>query len=90
MRPIRRESGFAIIDSDESKKLFEATALEELRALHIEEDVARIGTGQAGETFPGQQRKRLDIVGVGLPFGGLQRRLMSESAEGVRLDSGNS
>src|SRR6185437_4402220 len=30
------------------------------------------------------------VVGVRVPFGGLQRRLMPEAIEGVRLDSGNS
>src|SRR5437867_3752116 len=51
MRPIRRKPGFAIIDSNESKKIFEAAALGEQRALHIEEDVPSVRTWQAGKTL---------------------------------------
>ena len=51
MRPIRGKSGFTIIDSDESEEVFEAAVLEELSALHIKEDVPRIGMWQSGETL---------------------------------------
>ena len=83
MGPIRRKSGFAIIDSDEPKEIFEAAALEELSTLHVKEDVARIGTWQAGETLARNERESLNIVGSGVALGRLQRRLMPESIEGI-------
>ena len=52
MRPIRRKSGFAIIDRDESEEIFEATVLGEQHTLHIEEDVPSVRTWQAGKPFP--------------------------------------
>ena len=90
MRPIRRKSGFAIIYGDKAKEVFEAAVLEELSTLHIEEDIPGVGTRQPRETLPRHDRQCLDIVGVGIAFGGLQRRLMPQATEGVRVDSRNS
>jgi hypothetical protein len=90
MRPVRRKSGFAIIDGDKAKEVFETAVLEELRTLHIEKDVPGMGTRQPGETLTRHHRQCFDIIGAGVALRGLQRRLMPQANEGLRLDSGNS
>ena len=52
-------SGFAIIGSDEPKEIFEAAALEELRALHVKEEVSWGWVGQEPEPQARDGRQQL-------------------------------
>src|SRR5690349_4431334 len=90
MRPIRRKSRFAIIDSNEPKEVFEAAALGEQCAFHVEENVPGLRTRQAGETLARNERECLEIVSSAVALGDLQRRLMLEAAEGVGLNAWDS